>query len=91
MAVPPMASSSSLAAQHLGDGDGVDRLAPAVEPADGVEDVAVGRLVEVVADEADLGGGGDGVLRQQHGAEQRLLGREVVGRDPRSTPRGRRG
>ena len=53
--------------QLVGDGDGIGRLAPAVQGGDGVEDVAVGRLVEVVGG-AGLHRGGDGVAGQQHGA-----------------------
>ena len=75
--------------QLVGDGDGVGRLALGVERGDGVEDVAVGRLVEVV-DGDDLDGRRDGVARQQHGPEQRLLGLEVVGRDPARGRSGRR-
>ena len=71
-----------VAAQDVGDGDGVDRVAPAVERQDGVEDVAVGRLVEVVAGDAGLGGHRDGVAGEQHGPQQRLFGIEVVRAGP---------
>ena len=66
--------------QLVGDRDRVGRLPPAVQGGDGVEDVAVGGLVEVVGT-AGLYRGGDGVAGQQHGAEQRLLGIQVVRRD----------
>ena len=73
--------------QLVGDGDRVGGLSPGVEGGDGVEDVAVSRLVEVVH-ATRLDGRGDGVTGEQHGAEQRLLGIQVVGRDP-SGPRSR--
>ena len=69
-------------AQLVGHRDRVGRLALGVERGDGVEDVAVGRLVEVVGVELDLDRGHDGVAAEEHGAEQRLLGLEVVGWDP---------
>ena len=68
-------------AQLLGDGDRVGRLTGRRQRGDGLEDVAVGRLVEVLGVE-HLGGDGDGVLGQQHRPEERLLGLEVVGWDP---------
>ena len=78
------------APQLLGDGDRVDRLALAVERLDGVVDVAVRGLVEVADVDARLDRGGDRVAREQHRAEQRLLGLEVVRRDPRrAAPRRR--
>ena len=73
-------------AQFLADGDGVDGLALAVQRADGVVDVAVSRLVEVGGAEADVDGAGDGIVAQQHGAKQRLLGFQVVGRDAAHAP-----
>ena len=73
------------AAQFLGDGDGVDRLALRVQGADGVVDMAVDGLVEVVGAQVDVDGRGDGVARQQHGAEERLLGLQVVGRHAADT------
>ena len=81
---PPMASSRPVAVQLVGDGDGVGRLTPVIQRLDRVVDVTVGRLVEVGCGEADLGRGADGVGRQQHGAEQRRLGGEVVRRDARA-------
>jgi len=42
------------------------------------EVMAVGGLVEVLG-VADLHGDGDGIPRQEHGAEQRLLGFQIVG------------
>jgi hypothetical protein len=68
------------AAQLLGHRHPVGRLPLAEQRGDGHEDVAVGRLVEVVG-LADLHGRGDGVTGQEHGPEQRLLRLEVVGRD----------
>ncbi len=68
-------------AHLVGDGDGIDGLALRVELDDGLEDVAVLRAEEVAGDHPRLQGGGDGVLAQQHGPEQRLLGFEVVGHD----------
>jgi hypothetical protein len=65
-------------AQRLGDSDRVGRVTLGVEGGDGVEDVAVGRLVEVVGRQLDLDRGDDGVAAEQHGAEQRLLGLDVV-------------
>ena len=67
--------------QLVGHRDRVGRLALGVEGGDGVVDVAVGRLVEVVGVELDLDRGHDGVAAEEHGAEQGLLGLEVVGRD----------
>ena len=86
VAGPPMASSRPARLQLLGHRHRVGRLAGAVERADGVVDVAVGRTVEVV-DRHRLDRGGDGVAAQQHGAQQRLLGLEVVGRDPHRVAR----
>jgi hypothetical protein len=57
--------------------DGVGGLAPAVEIENAVVDRLVGRAVEVVGPE-NLDHVGDGVLAQQHAAEYRLLGREVL-------------
>ena len=65
------------AVERLGDRDRVDRLARAVERDDRVEDVRVRRLVEVLGSH-DLDRVGDRVARQQHRAEQRRLGRDVV-------------
>jgi hypothetical protein len=64
-------------AQLVGHGDRVDRLTAGVEGVDGVEDVGVGRLVEVVGPD-HAGGVGDGLLVEHHRPEQRLLGLEVV-------------
>jgi hypothetical protein len=65
----------------LGDGDRVDRVAARVQLQDRVEHRPVRRAVEVLAVQQleDLG---DRVLGQQHRAEDRLLGLDVVGRDP---------
>ena len=40
------------------------------------------RLVEVVGQQVQLGYRGDGIPGEQHGSEDRLLGLEVVRRDP---------
>ena len=69
------------APQLLCDSDRVDRLAGAVQRGDGLEDVTVRRLVEVVAGH-DLDGRRHRGGRQQHRAEQRRLCIEVVGRNP---------
>ena len=66
------------AAQLLGDGDRVGRLALAVQRLDRLVDVAVRGLVEVAGLDVRLDRGGDRVAREQHRAEQRLLGLEVV-------------
>ena len=66
------------APQLLGDGDRVGRLALAVQRLDGLVDVAVRGLVEVAGLDVRLDRGGDRVAREQHRAEQRLLGLEVV-------------
>ena len=70
----------AVAAQLLLDGDGVDGVAVAVQLEDRTEDRAVGRAVEVVLAQQleDLG---DGVLGEQHGAEDRFLGLDVMGWD----------
>ncbi len=70
------------AAELLGDGDRIGRLALPVERLDRVVDVAVRRLVEVGDFDSSLHRGGDRVAGEQHGAEQRLLGLEVVRRHP---------
>jgi hypothetical protein len=54
-------------------------LALAVQVDDDVEDRLVGRLVEV-GRAHDLDDVGDGVLGQQHAAEHRLLGGDVLRR-----------
>ena len=78
------------AAELLGDRDRVDGLAGAVQRRDRLEDVPVRRLVEVVARD-DLDRGRDRAGRQQHRAEQRGFGVEVVRRNPPNpsgSPRG---
>ncbi len=57
--------------------DGVDLFAEGVHVADRAEDEAVGVAVEVVFDD-ELGRDGDGVGADDHRAEERLLGVEVV-------------
>ena len=61
------------------DRDRVGRLTPAVDVEDDVEDGGVHRPVEVVGLE-DLDDVGDGVLGEQHAAEDALLGGDVLGR-----------
>ena len=73
--------------QLVGHGDGVGGLTGRAERGDGVEDVTVRRLVEVLRLEG-LGGDGDGVLGEQHRPEERLLGLKVLRGD---TPRAARG
>ena len=68
------------APELLGDGDGVDGLALPVEGLDRVVDVTVRRLVEVGDLDSGFDRGGDRVAGEEHGAEQRLLGLEVVRR-----------
>ena len=70
------------APQLLGDGHRVDRFAAAVQRERGLVDRAVRGLVEVARLEAGFDRGGDRLPRQHHRAEQRLLGFEVVRRDP---------
>src|SRR4029453_12172589 len=70
----------AVAAQLLGDGDGVDGVAGAVELQHRAEYRPMGRTVEVVPAH-ELQDLGDGVLGEQHGAEDRLLGLDVVGWD----------
>src|SRR5690606_29337726 len=64
-----------------GDGHGVGRLPPAVQVDDRVVDELVRRAVEVLAAQL-LDDVGDGVLRQQHPAQDALLGRQVLRRGP---------
>ena len=60
-----------------GDGDGVGRLAAPVEVQDGVVDALVRGPVEIAGPQP-LEDVGDGVLREQHPAEHRLLGGHVL-------------
>ena len=69
-------------AQRVGDGDGVGRLTLAVEGLDRLVDVPVGRLVEVGGVDVLLDCSRDRIARKQHRSEERLLGLEVVGRNP---------
>jgi hypothetical protein len=77
------ADTSEVAAlgQLVADGDGVGGLAAAVEVEDGVVDELVRRTVEVGALEL-FDTVGDGVLGQEHAAEDGLLGADVLGREP---------
>ena len=65
------------ALQFGGHGDRVGGLTAAVEVEDALVDGLVRRTVEVVGPQ-DLDDVRDGVLAQQHAAEDRLLGREVL-------------
>ena len=65
--------------------DWVGRLALAVQVEDRLVDRLVGGAVHVVA-ERDLDDVGDGVLGQQHAAEDGLLGRDVLRRGPDPRP-----
>ena len=67
--------------QLVGDGDRVGRLAAPVEVEDRVVDRLVRRPVEVGAAQ-HLDGVGDGVLGQQHAAEDRPLGVDILWRKP---------
>ena len=67
------------AGQLGGDGDGVGRLAAAVEVEDRVVDLLVGGAVEVAGPQ-HLDDVGDGVLGQHHRAEHGLLGLDGLGR-----------
>ena len=64
----------------VGHGDGVDGLTGRVEGMDGIEDVRMRGLVEVVGPH-DASGRRDGLGLEHHRPEQGLLGREVVRRD----------
>ena len=68
--------------QFVGNGRGVGTLAPGVQRADGVEYVRVARLVEIVGRDVSLERGSHRVGRQQHRAQERLLGLQVVRGDP---------
>ena len=67
--------------QGLSHGDRISRLSRGVQATDRLEHVTVRGLVEVLGVD-DLQRVGNGVARQQHGAEERGLGVEVVRRDP---------
>jgi len=69
------------AGKQVGHGDRVGRLAPAVEVEDGIENQLVGGPVEVRAAQ-DLHHVGDGLVGQQHPAEDALLGGDVLGGGP---------
>jgi hypothetical protein len=69
----------------LGHGHRVDGLTLLVERPDRIEDVTVRGPVEVAGVDPGLDRGGDRVPREEHGAEQRLLGLEVVRRHPLGT------
>src|SRR5690606_5367117 len=63
------------------DGDGISRFTTTVEVDDGLVDGLVRRAVEVVPTK-DLDDVGDGVFRQEHAAENRLLSSHILGRRP---------
>ena len=67
--------------QLVGDGDGVGRLAAAVQVKDRVIDQLVGRAVEVDPLEP-LDAVGDRILGEQHAADDTLLRMHVLGRQP---------
>ena len=75
-----------VAAELLGHGHGVHRLADGREHPDGLEHVLVRRLVEVAGVQVQLGHRGDGVSREQQGPEQGLLGGQVVRRHASGSP-----
>jgi hypothetical protein len=64
----------------LPHGDQVHGLPAAVDGEHGLEGLLVGRTVEVLGLD-HLDHGGEGLRREHHGAEHRLLGLQVVGRD----------
>ena len=66
--------------QLVSDRDRVGRLTLGVQGGDGVEDVTVGRLVEILR-AALLDSRGDRIPREDHRPQQRLLGLEVVRRN----------
>ena len=78
------------ALQLVGHRHRVDGLAPLHERLDGAEDVPVRRLVEV-GRRALLYPDRRRVVGEEHGAEQRLLGLDVMGRHPRAGRHGVRG
>src|SRR6185437_3911354 len=78
---PADAGQFAAPGQLVGDGDGVGGLTARVE----VEDRLVHQLVRwavVIRRPDDLDDVGDGVLRQQHAAQDALLSGDVVGRHP---------
>ena len=82
---PPDGLEQPSSAALIGHGDGVGRLSLAVEGADRFEDVTVSRFVEIVG-RTHLHRRRDGVTRQEHGADQALLGLQVVGWYPTPAP-----
>ena len=70
----------TIATQLVGDRDRVDRLTRRGETAYGPVDVLMARLVEVIDVDAELANDIDHISRKQQGAQQALLGVEVVGR-----------
>ena len=66
------------ALELVGDGHRVGGLTALHERRDGAEDVPVGGLVEVLGPSISMPADG-GVVREQHGPEEGLLGLEVVG------------
>src|SRR5450756_1099436 len=77
---PPGALEHALALELGAEGDHVDLFALVVQGEDGAVDEPVRVAVEVVGRER-LRDGGDGVRVDEHGAEDRLLGLEVVRRE----------
>ena len=71
-----------MAPELVGHGDDVDRARRRVDRANGVEDLLVGRVVEVADLQSGFADDTDRITRQQQRAEHRLLGLQVVRRDP---------
>jgi hypothetical protein len=87
--VPTDRLQQTVSPELVGHRDGVDGLTGCIQGMDGIEDVRVGRLVEVVGPH-DARGRSDGLGLEHHRSEQGLLGREVVRRDAAAAcpPRG---
>ena len=86
---PPIRRNRSAAVQLRGHGHRVGGLTAPVQVQDRVVDVLMRGAVEV-AGAQPLQHVGDGVLAQQHAAEDGLLGRDVLGRLPTEVLTGRR-
>ena len=73
------------ALQRFDAGDDVDGLALGVQPTEDLVDPAVGGAIEVVGLQ-DLDDVGDGLRGEHHGAQDRFLGLDVLGRNARVAP-----